>query len=83
MDTHNVTLASVVSARLDELKWSLQRGADETGISYRHFHRIVSDERYRPYRSTIDKLSVALGIPRSTLLLAVYQQEMLEPAGVA
>jgi hypothetical protein len=71
-----VTLAAIVSARIDELGWTLEKTSDETGISTRHLRRIVGDERYRPQRGTIAKLE-HLGIPRSTLLLGVYQQELV------
>lgn len=70
-----VTLAAVISARLEELGWTIDRAAEETGISYRHMRRIVGDERYRPQRATVEKLT-HLGVPRSTLLLAIYQQEL-------
>lgn len=80
----SVTLAAVINARLEELGWNLKRAAEETGISYRHLIRMVKDERYRPQRSTVEKLASVLGIPRSTLLLAIYQQEMslAQPAPV-
>lgn len=71
-----VTLAAIVSARIDELGWTLEKASCETGISTRHIRRIVGDERYRPQRGTIEKLE-KLGIPRSTLLLGVYQQELV------
>ena len=70
-----VTLAAVISVRLEELGWTLERASCETGISTRHLRRIIGDERYRPQRGTVEKLS-KLGIPRSTLLLSVYQQEI-------
>lgn len=71
-----LTLAAMISARLDELGWTLERASCETGISTRHLRRILANEGYRPQDGTLLKLT-KLGLPRSTLLLGVYQQELV------
>ncbi len=65
------SLAATVNARLLELGISALEGAQRTGLSYRHFNRILHEEGYSPRGTTLEKLA-KLGIPMSTLALAAF-----------
>lgn len=69
--TANLTLGSVIGARMKEMDWTIRDASRISGVSYRHLQRILHEEGYSPHGDTIDKLA-KLGIAKSTLALAAF-----------
>lgn len=64
-DVEDLTLGSILLARMHELGIDFDEAASRTGLSERHLKRIANDE-HAPQDSTATKLEV-LGIPRSVI----------------